>query len=111
MSELLAEREAIHAQGTAEAIRKTALTKAWVIEKLQENVERAMQAVPVMREGKENGEFKWDGHVANRALELLGKELGMFIEKHEVKNTVYSISDEPTSEAEWEAEHASPTEH
>jgi hypothetical protein len=41
------------------------VTKAWVIEKLRENAEKAL-ALP-------------DGSsVANRALELLGKELGMF---------------------------------
>jgi hypothetical protein len=31
----------------------------------------------------ETGEFKYDGAVANRALELIGKELGMFINRRE----------------------------
>ena len=51
--------------------------------KLRENVERAMQAVPVMGKDGPTGEFKYDGAVANRALELLGKHIGMFTDKHE----------------------------
>ena|SRR5208337_526804 len=44
---------------------------------------------------------KFDSGGANRALELLGKECGMFIEKHENTNTVYAISEEPMSPEEW----------
>lgn len=85
VAELLAEREKIHAQATAEAIREEKLTKAWVIARLVENANRAMQAVPVTtRDGEATGEYKYEGHVANKALELLGKELGMFIDRHEV---------------------------
>ena len=43
-----------------------------------------MQAVPVTdREGNETGEYTYQGSVANRALELVGKELGMFHERVE----------------------------
>jgi phage terminase small subunit len=53
--------------------------RAWVLTRLRENVEQAMQIEPVFdREGVETGEFTYQGSVANRALELLGKELGMF---------------------------------
>jgi hypothetical protein len=34
--------------------------------------------------GKPIGEYSYNGAVANRALELLGKELGMFIDRKEV---------------------------
>lgn len=85
MQELLLEREAIHAQSTAKAVEKTALTKQWVIERLVENVERAMQAKEVMTsDDTGTGEYQYNGTVANRALELLGKEMGMFIERREV---------------------------
>jgi hypothetical protein len=47
--ELLSEREAIHAQATADAIKSTALTKEWVIQTLMENVARSMQAIEVKR--------------------------------------------------------------
>ena len=41
--------------------------------------------VPVLdRDGKPTGEYRYDGSVANRALELLGKQQGMFIDRHEV---------------------------
>lgn len=52
------------------AIERAALTKEWVIEKLRANLERA--------------ERSDQGSVANRTLELLGKEVGMFIERREV---------------------------
>ncbi|MFN7996334.1 MAG: terminase small subunit [Bryobacteraceae bacterium] len=67
-------------------IEKTAIDRAWVIGRLQENVERAMQHRPVLdSSGKETGEYRYEGAVANRALELLGKELGMFVDRNESK--------------------------
>ena len=46
---------------------------------LTENVRRAMQLEPVRdREGNPVGQYIYQGAVANKALELLGKELGMF---------------------------------
>jgi hypothetical protein len=36
------------------------------------------------KEGKPTGEYRYDGSVANRALELLGKQQGLFIDRHEV---------------------------
>lgn len=84
VDELLSQKESIIAQATARAIEKTALTKEWVIERLRENVERAMQAAPAKdSNGNIVGDYKWEGSVANRALELLGKELGMFIDRSE----------------------------
>jgi hypothetical protein len=52
--------------------------------------------------GKATGEYRYDGAVANRALELLGKELGMFVDKHELDQTVKVISDEPMTSDEWQ---------
>lgn len=44
-----------------------------------------MEAEAVLdAEGKPTGEYKYNGSVANRALELLGKERGMFIDRKEV---------------------------
>jgi len=75
----------MHSQATADAIKSTSLTKEWVIETLKENVARAMQAKSVKTEdGEAIGEYQYQGSVANRALELLGKELGMFIDRKEV---------------------------
>jgi hypothetical protein len=36
-----------------------------------------------------------------RALELLGKELGMFVERHADVSAHYAISDKPMSLEEW----------
>jgi phage terminase small subunit len=110
VTELLAERETIHAQATAEAIKSAALTKEWVIETLMENVARAMQAASVKNDNGESiGEYQYQGSVANKALELLGKELGMFVDRAvtENVNTNYVVSGDPVDNVEdWEAEHA-----
>ena len=85
IAELLAEREKRLGDITEKAIEKAALTKSYVIKGLMENVERAMQKVPVTdAQGNPTGVYRYEGAVANRALELLGKELGMFIDRKEV---------------------------
>jgi hypothetical protein len=107
---LLAERESIHSQATADAVKVTGLTKEWVIETLKENVARAMQAKAMTNEeGETVGEFQYQGSVANKALELLGKEIGMFVDRsiNENVNTNYVVSGEPVDDVEdWEREHA-----
>jgi len=56
--------------------------RAFVLAGLKENLERASQRVPIRdAKGKETGIYAYNGHVANRALELLSKELGMFMER------------------------------
>lgn len=66
-----------------EGVERVLLTKQWVLERLIENASRAMQAVPVTGKDGTTGEYKYDGSVANRSLELLGKELGMFVDRKE----------------------------
>lgn len=85
VSEILTERESIQAKGVAKAIERTAINKAWIIDRLVENVERAMQAEPVYRDGVATGEYQYAGSVANKALELLGKEVGMFVDRQLVQ--------------------------
>ncbi len=48
---------------------------------------------------------KYDGSVANRALELLGKELGMFTERSENQHTLHDISDQPLTPDQWAKRH------
>lgn len=61
------------------AAEEVAVTRGWILAALRRNVERAMQAEPVVdREGTPTGAYRYRGAVANRALELLGKEIGMF---------------------------------
>lgn len=65
---------------------KVSIDKAWVIEQLVENVHTAKQAVAVLdREGNETGTYEQNLTAANRALELIGKELGMFVDRKEVR--------------------------
>jgi hypothetical protein len=64
------------------AIAAVQMDREWVLRGLKENYSRAMQEKAVRdRQGNETGEFKYDGSVANRALELAGKELGMFADR------------------------------
>jgi hypothetical protein len=77
-------KEAIYRPSTERAIEKAALNKTWVIEQLMENVRMAKALEPIIdKEGGVTGEVKQNLPAANRALELLGKELGMFVERHE----------------------------
>jgi hypothetical protein len=65
-------------------VEKFALDRVWVLRMLTENARRAMQIEPVRdREGNRIGQYVYQGAVANKALELLGKELGMFQPKPE----------------------------
>ncbi len=85
--ELLEQREHIHAQSTAEAIQSAQLNKTWVIKHLMENALTCLGKAPV-RISLDGGGFvetyERNPPAANRALELLGRELNMFIERHEV---------------------------
>ena len=83
VAEILREREAARVVALKVEAKKTGLSKAWVLEQLRANYERAMQAEPVMRDGEPTGEYRYEGSVANKALELIGKEFGMFIERRE----------------------------
>ena len=44
-----------------------------------------MTLKPVLdKDGNPTGEYQYNGFVANKALELLGREIGMFVERHEL---------------------------
>ncbi len=60
---------------------RTEVGQDWIIERLVENVERAMTVEPVMVGGEKTGEYVYQGNVANKALELLGRHVGMFDDK------------------------------
>jgi phage terminase small subunit len=83
VSEILAPGAERLTERAVEGVDRVHLTKQWVLERLIENASRAMQAVPVMSKDGPTGEYKYDGSVANRSLELLGKELGMFVDRKE----------------------------
>lgn len=63
---------------------RTEIDQDYVLKMLVMNLERSLQIEAVTdRSGEEIGEFVYQGSVANRALELLGKHLSMFTEKIE----------------------------
>jgi Phage terminase, small subunit len=85
IASLRAIKEAQHAESVRATIEKAGLSKAWVLEQLMENVAMAKAAEPVRdSEGNPTGEYKQNLGAANKALELLGSEIGMFIKKAEV---------------------------
>lgn len=81
-------------QRQQEIAQKNGVTREWIAEKLQENLDRAMQAVPVVdAKGNPTGEYRYEGMVANKAIELLGKLHGLFVERIRVED-VTKLSDE-----------------
>lgn len=72
------------------AAKRVEIDKSWVLRKLVKNVRRGLQETPVRKkidgEWQDTGVYQYEGSVVNRALELLGKEQGMFVErsKHEL---------------------------
>jgi phage terminase small subunit len=95
------------------AAEKTMLSKSWVIQRLMENVERAMQAILVLdANGNPTGQFKYEGNVANRALELLGKEQRMFVDRKEIgKPGAFDALDDEELERAIELLHAEVAEY
>jgi phage terminase small subunit len=72
-------------KGETEAADRCGITLHYVLSALKENVERAMTSQPVLdKEGQPTGEYTYDGQVANKALEMLGKHLQMFTDKVDV---------------------------
>ena len=70
---------------------KAIIDRAWVVSQLVENVDRSMQAVRVLdKRGQRTGEYQYEGSVANRGLELIGKDLGMFQDKTEKPGDTYN---------------------
>lgn len=76
----------IQANIAATTTEKTGVDKAWVLAQLVDNVNIAKAAEPVLdHEGKPIGEYKANIAAANRALELIGKEFGMFVDRKEIR--------------------------
>ena len=71
-----------------ERTRRVEVDADFVVGALVENVQRSMQAVGVLdSEGNPIGQYRYNGAVANKALELLGRHFGMFIDKHEIERS------------------------
>jgi len=66
------------------AIEHDLANREWVDAQLKEVVDRCMQKTPVILNGKETGEYKFDARGANTALQLMGKDRGMFVDKLQI---------------------------
>lgn len=92
VAELLTEREQVHAQSTLRAVEAVSLTKAWVLEQMIDNALVSSGKKTITLKVKPRGSElpvevevnMRDASAANRALELLGKELGMFVDRKEI---------------------------
>jgi hypothetical protein len=70
-------------------VEEMPLTRARVRKMLQQIINRAMQAEPVRdRHGNPTGQFKYDARIALAAVELMGKDIGMFQAKCEPPGSV-----------------------
>lgn len=79
-------KERQHAETVTAVVERAGLSKEWVISQLMENVAMAKAAEPVVdSEGNPTGEYRQNINAANKALELLGKEAGMFIDRKEIR--------------------------
>ncbi len=68
----------------AQRSKRTEITADYVLTNLKEVAERCMQKKPVLNSGgNETGKFRFEYAGANKALELLGRHLGMFTDKVE----------------------------
>ena len=91
-SQLLGKTRVAEAIAAAKAERssRVAVSADYVLSNLVEIVERSMQRAPVLttrgkqaRDEEGNALWRFDAKAANKALELLGKNLGMFTDKIE----------------------------
>lgn len=63
--------------------KRTNVTADYVLSTIAETVERCRQARPVVDDkGKETGQFQFDARAVLRGAELLGRHLGMWIDRH-----------------------------
>lgn len=72
------------------AAANVVISREWVLEQLIDNAAQAKQ--------------QGDIGPSNQALQLIGKEIGMFVDRSENVNINHDVSDEPFTEEEWAAE-------
>jgi phage terminase small subunit len=80
VAELMNERDEQRAEASEKAMEKLAIDREWVLGKM---IEQASAASAMAQHGS-----------AIRALELIGKEFGMFVERRESVNLYANLSDD-----------------
>lgn len=72
---------ALQSQAAAEVVTQLTWSQSEIMAELRKNVEHARKGYPIIsRDGTHSGEYRPDFASVNRALELYGKQLGMFKE-------------------------------
>ena len=74
----------------ANIAERSEITVEKILRALWDNYQKAMQYTPVLdHAGKATGEYRYEGAVVNRALELIGRHLGMF--PREINGTIKHV--------------------
>jgi len=80
-----------------EKTKRLAISQDWVVHHLVDVIEKCTKPVPVLqwdyddRIMKPTGEYAFDSKGATKAMELLGKHLGMYVDKVELKTEGVTI--------------------
>jgi hypothetical protein len=86
IANLLEDKANTQREAVIKAAEELKITKMEVLRELWDNSQQAKAAVPVLdREGNPTGQYQANWAASNRALELVGKELGMFIDRKEIR--------------------------
>lgn len=111
VAELMQEKSRIEQDATKIAARKVAVDKAWVMEKLVDVVTQCLPGDAALTRSALIGDGitgdrprRVNPAGATRALELLGRELGMFVERRETRDTSYNARIDAMSTEELEEE-------
>jgi phage terminase small subunit len=77
------------AKAKAARSRRLSVNADWVLRRLVRNVNRASATVAVRdAKGEPTGEYRYEGAVVNKALELIGKHVGMFTDNLKLSGSV-----------------------
>lgn len=71
-----------------ERSERVEITSDYVLRGIKELTERCIQAIPVIVDGKETGEYKFEPNAALKGFELLGKHLKLFTDKVDHSGTI-----------------------
>lgn len=98
----------------AEQTQRLSVSADFVVQQLVETLNRCMAAQPVMvwdaeaRQKVESGEYTFDSRGALRALELIGKHLGMFEDRMRLSAGPDTSKLDGILSQLWEPEHGDP---
>ena len=87
VAEIQADRIQNEIDTTEHALKQLGMTKKWWLSGLKDNAERCLRGKPVFdRNGRSTGEYTGipDVHGYNKSMELIGRAMGLFVEKVEI---------------------------